>query len=266
MIIIGERINTSRKQIAEALEKKDSEFIQKEALKQVEAGAGMLDVNVGTRIATEIEDMEWIVKVIQAVVKVPLCIDSPNPQAVEVGVKLCEGKVLINSITGEKERAQAFLPLIKKYNSEVVALTMNEQGIPKTSEERVETAREIVNFLKKEGISSERIYFDVLVQPISTDAKNGIIILETVKKIKEFFPLAKTVLGLSNISFGLPKRRLINRTFLVMAMSSGLDAALIDPLDNKIMDMLKAANALIGKDEYCMNYIQTSRGKETFGD
>jgi 5-methyltetrahydrofolate--homocysteine methyltransferase len=266
MLIIGERINTSRKKIAEAVEKKDAKFIQAEAVKQVESGAGMLDLNVGTRINTEAEDMEWLVKTVQEATDAPLCLDSPNPKALEVGLKLSKGKSLVNSITAEKERTGTILPLIKKYGAKVVALTMDERGIPEDSSRRVEITGKIVKTLKDYDIPLERVYFDLLVQPLSTNSRNGIIVLESIRNLKESFSSAKVVLGLSNISFGLPQRRLINRTFLAMAVASGLDAVLIDPLDEKIMDMLKAGRALTGEDEYCLEYIQASREEKSFGE
>ena len=266
MLIIGERINTSRKEIAQAVEKKDAGFIQQQAVRQVESGAGMLDLNVGTRVTSELEDMEWMVKTVQEVSEVPLCLDSPNPQALEVGLKLSKGESLVNSITAEKERAEAILPLIKEYGARVVALTMDERGIPEGAPERLRISENIIKMLKDYDISLEKVYFDLLVQPLSTNSKNGVIVLESMRKLKESFPSAKVVLGLSNISFGLPRRKLINRTFLAMALAAGLDAVIIDPLDSKIMDTLKAGRALTGEDEYCLDYIKASRERESFGE
>lgn len=258
MLVIGERINASRKSILQAIQERNTQFIQEEAKNQVEAGAQMLDVNAGVRVQQEADDIEWLVKVVQEKVDVPLCIDSPNPKAIEAGLKSHKGKALINSITLQKDRLEGFLPLVKKYNCLVVALTMGESGMPETAEERFEICKNIIEILKKEEISTESLYIDPLVQPISTNIKNCLITLDTIRAIKNAFPV-KTIIGLSNISFGLPNRRLINRTFLSMALAAGLNAALIDPLDKDMMSTLKAGEALLGQDDYCLNYLSAFR-------
>ena len=258
MLIIGERINASRKSILQAIQERNVQFIQEEAKKQVEAGAQMLDVNAGVRVQQEPDDIQWLVKIVQENVNVPLCIDSPNPKAIESGLKLHKGKALVNSITLQKERLEGILPLVKKYNCSVVALTMGESGMPETAEERFEICKDIIEVAKKEKIPLESLYIDPLVQPISTNIKNCLITLDTIKMIKNSFPV-KLITGLSNISFGLPNRKLINRTFLAMALSAGLDAALLDPLDKDLMSTLKASEALLGQDEYCLNYLTAFR-------
>ena len=258
MLVVGERINASRKTILEAIQQKNSAFIQQEAKNQVDAGANMLDVNAGVRVSTEEDDMQWLVKTIQETVDIPLCIDSPNPKAIEAGLKIHKGKALINSITLQKERIDFILPLVKKYNCLVVALTMDDKGMPETSQERFDICQRIVDAVKKEGIPVESLYIDPLVQPISTDSKNCIITLDTIRMIKNAFPV-KFAMGLSNISFGLPNRKLINRTFLAMAMAMGLDGALIDPTDKDMMAAIKTSEALLGKDEYCMEYLTAFR-------
>jgi 5-methyltetrahydrofolate--homocysteine methyltransferase len=202
--------------------------------------------------------MQWLVRTVQEAVDVPLCIDSPNPKAIETGLKLHKGKALVNSITLQKERIGSILPLVKKYDCMVVALTMDEKGMPETSRERFEVCRKIIDEVKKEGIALESLYIDPLVQPISTNSRNCVITLETIRMIKEAFPV-KFAMGLSNISFGLPNRRLINRTFLAMAMAMGLDGALIDPTDKDMMAAIKSSEALLGKDEYCMDYLTAFR-------
>lgn len=258
MLVIGERINASRKTILQAIQERNAQFIQEEAKKQAEAGAQMLDVNAGVRVQQEPEDMEWLVKIVQEVVSLPLCIDSPNPKAIESGLKNHKGKALVNSITLQKDRLEGILPLVKKYDCMVVALTMGEVGMPETSDERFEICRGIIGLVKKEGIPMESLYVDPLVQPISTNTKNCLITLDTIRKIKDAFPI-KIVMGLSNISFGLPNRRVINRTFLAMALAAGLDAALIDPLDKDMVSTLRASEALLAQDEYCLNYLTAFR-------
>ena len=262
MLIIGERINASRKTILQAIQERNAQFIQEEAKKQIEAGAQMLDINAGVRVQQEADDIEWLVKTVQEKVNIPLCIDSPNPKAIESGLKIHKGKALVNSITLQKDRLEGILPLVKKYNCTVVALTMGETGMPETAEERFEICKDILEEVKKEGIPVESLYIDPLVQPISTNIKNCLITLNTIRTIKNALPV-KIVMGLSNISFGLPNRRLINRTFLAMALASGLDAALIDPLDKDMMSTLRACEALLEQDEYCMKYLTAFREGKT---
>ena len=259
MLIVGERINTSRKNIRPAVENRDKDFIQKEARLQFEAGAGRIDVNCGTRVKEEPEDLEWLVKIVQEAVDVPLCIDSPNPAALERGLAVHKGKALVNSITLEKERVEKILPLVKKYKASVVALTMDDRGMPNNTATRVEIAGKIVQLLEGEGIKKEDVYFDPLVRPLGTDPDQSLVVLETIKIIMQKYPGVHTFCGLSNISFGLPLRSLLNRNFLVMAMLMGLDAVMIDPLDKKMMADLRASLALLNKDQFCLEYITAFR-------
>lgn len=259
MLIVGERINTSRKSILKAVEGRDSHFIQEEAVQQVKAGADIIDVNAGTMREKEVASIEWLVKTVQEVVDVPLSVDSPNPVAVEAGLRTHWGKAMVNSITGEKERAEAILPLVKKHGAYLVALTMDDKGMPETGEERIEIARALLDLIKSYGIPPEEVYFDPLIRPIGTDAKQGLAILKAIEGIMSIEEGVHTICGLSNISFGLPKRKLLNETFLPLSMSAGLDAAILDPLDKHLMATLKAAEALLNRDEFCMQYIAASR-------
>ena len=258
MLIIGERINASRKAIEEAVEKKDAKVIQDEAKVQIEAGAQMLEGNCGTRINTEPEDMAWLVKTVQATVDRPLSIDSPNPKAIEAGLSVHKGRALVNSVTAEGERAGGILPLVKKYNSQLVTLLMDERGMPKTSEERLAIAKKIMVLATNYGIREEDLYLDPLVRPVSTEPKQVWEVLKTLRSIRSWGRV-KSLVGLSNISFGLPERSLINLTFLALALEAGLDAAIIDPTDPQMIATLKASNALLGKDEYCLEYIAAHR-------
>jgi len=262
MLIIGEKINSSRKNIKEMVGSKNKEFIQELAQKQVEGGAQMLDLNIGTIRKSEPEDMKWLVKTVQEAVDVPLCIDSPNHEAINVGLEVYnwdKGKALINSVTAEKERLELILPLVKKYQCSIVALTMNEQGIPQDSKERFKIADELIKKLTGEGIPIEDIYIDPLTLPVSTNIQNSNIALETLSKIKDSYPEVKTIIGLSNISYGLPERRLINQSFVVLAMACGLGAVILDSTDQKIMALIKATNLLLGKDEFCGQYLKAFR-------
>ncbi len=258
MLIIGERINTSRKAIEEAVEKKDAKVIQDEAKVQIEAGAQMLEVNCGTRVATEPEDMSWLVRVVQEAVDIPLSIDSPNPKAIAAGLAVHKGRAMVNSITAIASRADGILPLVKKYNSQLVALLMDERGMPKTSEEMLTVAKKIMGLVAGYGVKEDDLYLDPLVRPVSTEPKQVGEVLKTIRSIRSLGRV-KSIVGLSNISFGLPKRSLINRTFLALALEAGLDAAIIDPTDPQMIATLKASNALLGKNEYCLEYIAAHR-------
>ena len=261
MLIIGERINSSRKAINEAVNKKDVEFIQKEAINQVNAGADMLDVNCGTNVNSELSDMEWLIKKVQEVVDVPLVIDSPDPKALEAGLKVYKGKPMINSTTGEKKRMDEVLPLVKEYKTSIVALAMDENGMPHTALERYNVAKKITAAAEKYGISPSEIYFDPLVRPISTEPEQAREFFEAIKLIKTI-PQVKTTCGLSNISFGLPNRSLLNSTFIAIAISAGLDSALIDPTDKNMIAAIRSTEAILNRDEYCMEYITWFKGEK----
>ena len=259
MLIVGERINTTRKSIDAAVEARNAELIRGEALKQAEAGADLIDVNTGTRLKTETADMEWLVSVVQEVVDNRLCIDSPNPEAIEVGVKLARQKPLVNSITAEVERIDAIMPMVKEHGTSVVALTMDEAGMPRTGEDRHRIACKIIDMISEYNIPMDDIYFDPLVQPIGSNPDQGLAVLEGIKLIRSSFPDAHIICGLSNISFGLPDRKLLNRIFLPMAALAGLDAAIMDPTDKPLMSSLMASCALLAQDEFCLSYIRAWR-------
>ena len=241
---------------------KKKEFIQELAQKQIEGGAQMLDLNIGTIRKSEPKDMRWLVKTVQEAVDVPLCIDSPNHKAIIQGLEVYDwdkGKALINSVTAEREKLELILPLVKKYQCSVVALTMNEQGISQNSKERFKIADGLIRKLTGEGIPIEDIYIDPLALPVSANIQNANIVLETLNKIKNSYPEVKTIIGLSNVSYGLPKRRLINQSIVILAMVCGLDAVILDSTDQKIMALIKATNVLQGKDEFCRQYLQAFR-------
>ena len=254
MIIIGEKINSTRKPVKEAIAKKDTAFLQKLALDQATAGADYLDVNTGAFQ----ELMTWLVQVVQEVVEVPLALDSANPAVLEAGLKVHKnGKAMINSITGEDTRFHKIIPLILEYQTPVLALAMDDDGITKTSEDRFRVARELIEALGAKGVAQDNIYLDPLIQPVSVQNHFGLIALEVIRRVKREFPAIHTTIGLSNISFGLPQRIKLNQTFLAMALAAGLDAAILDSLDKELIDIIKVAQALLGKDRYCKNYIKS---------
>ncbi len=259
MLIIGEKINTTLKQAKEIVERKDAKALQELAKRQIDAGASMVDVNVGTRIKTETEDMKWAIKTIQEALDVACCIDSPNPEVLKAGLEVHRGKALINSTTAEKKRLEDVLASIKNFDCKVVALTMDDEGIPEDAEKRYRIAAGLIERLNREGFALDDIYIDPLIRPISTNPDSGKAVLDAIGKISTSFPGVHIICGLSNISFGLPRRSLLNRVYLAMAMAKGLDAALVDPLDKDLMATIISARALLGEDEFCANYISSFR-------
>ena len=262
MLIVGELINASRKAIATAIEAQDKETIEKVAKDQLEAGANFVDVNAGVFVGQETDYLKWLVSTVQSVVEAPCCIDSPDPQAIEAALSIHKGTAMINSISLEKERYQSLLPIVAGTDLKVVALCMSDEGMPETTEQRIKIADKLINGLVASNISIENIYVDPLVQPISTNTGFGVEFVDAVEAIKKNFEGVHTMCGLSNISFGLPERKFLNQTFMVMAITKGLDGAIINPFDRKMMANIIAAEALMGKDEYCMNYLKAFRAKK----
>jgi 5-methyltetrahydrofolate--homocysteine methyltransferase len=256
MIVIGEKINTSRSAISEAVEKKDTKYIIQVAREQAEAGAHYIDVNAGTFIDLEIEYLTWLVKTVQSEVDLPLCLDSPNPEALAQAMKQHKGEPIINSISLEEDRFKSLLPVITSQPCHIVALCMSQTSMPTTQEERVSVASELINKLTTAGFPLERIYVDPLIQPVSVDTHMGLAALGAISKIMNDFPGVNTICGLSNISFGLPERRLINRSFLTLCLAHGLSGVIMDPTDKHLMGTLLAAEMLLDKDQYCEKYIQ----------
>jgi len=227
----------------------------KTAREQAEAGAGFIDVNAGTFLDKEVESLCWLVETVQAGVDLPLCLDSPNPEALAEAMKLHRGEPMINSISLEQDRYQALLPVISSRPCHVIALCMAETSMPTTVDERVSVASELISRLSKAGVPLEKIYVDPLVQPVSVDTNMGKATLGAIRKIMDDFPGVNTICGLSNISYGLPHRHLINRNFLALAIASGLNAAILDPTDKQLMATLLSIEMILGRDEYCQNYI-----------
>jgi 5-methyltetrahydrofolate--homocysteine methyltransferase len=256
VIVVGEKINTSRKSIEEAAEKRDSSFIAKVAREQAEAGAHFIDVNAGTFVDRETEYLCWLVETVQQEVDLPLCLDSPNPKALAEAMKLHRGEPMINSVSLEVDRLQALLPVVTSQPCHIVALCMAETSMPTTVEQRVEVGSELIKKLTEVGFPLEKIYVDPLIQPVSVDTNMGIAALGAIRDIMQGFPGVNTICGLSNVSFGLPERRLINRNFLALAMSYGLSSAIMDPTDKHLMSTLLSTDMLLGRDEYCEKYIE----------
>jgi 5-methyltetrahydrofolate corrinoid/iron sulfur protein methyltransferase len=259
MIIVGELINSSRKVIAEAIMARDSETIQKIASDQFAEGADYIDVNAGIFVDEETRYLTWLTETVQAAIDAPCALDSPDPAALEAALKVHKGTAMINSISLEKERLDALLPLIAGCDVNVVALCMSDEGMPKTVDDRMRIADKLISSLTAKNIALENIFIDPLVQPLSVDGTFGMEFINSIEKIVTAWPGIHTMCGLSNISYGLPGRRFLNRTFMVMAITKGLDGAIINPLDKKMKASIIAAEALAGRDNYCVNFLKAFR-------
>ena len=259
MLIVAERINSSRKSISEAIQAKDASFICAEAKAQAEAGAHYIDVNAGSFVGKETEYLCWLVEVVQEATSLPLCLDSPNSEAVVAALELVKGPAMINSISLEEERMKEILPLVKKYGTKVVALCQSGESLASTVGDKVKMAKQLVATLTEEGVALDDIYIDPLVYPVATDTGSALAAVGAIGEIMSLFPGVHTICGLTNVSFGMPARKLINRTFLVAAMAHGLDSAIIDPTDRELMAGLVAAEALLGRDQFCSGYIKAYR-------
>lgn len=261
-VIIGERLNpTGKKKLTAALKDRDFDYIIKEAIRQVEAGAHIIDVNVGASGIVEEDLLPEVVKKVAESVDVPICIDSSNPAALEAALKVCPGRPLLNSTTGEEKNLETVLPLAKQYNVPVIALANDERGIPKDTETRVAIAKKILDRAVKLGIAPEDILIDVLVLPIGADTETGKVTFDTARRVSEELDL-NIVVGASNVSHGLPDRKIINTAFFALGAACGMTAYIADPTVIEITQTILAADLLLGKDEWAGNYISFYRKKE----
>jgi len=258
-VIIAERINpTGRKALAEELQKGKFDIVREDAIKQTEAGAGIIDINVGAVQVDEVEMLPKAVEVVMEVSKQPICIDSANPKAIKAALEVYPYKALINSVTGEEKSLGEVLPLVKESGSAVICLTMDDDGIPDSADKRFEVAKKILERAESLGIKREDLVFDCLVMTNSTDSNAAGITLETQDRVTREFGVSSTG-GYSNISFGMPNRDLLNLHFLTMGIINGLCAPITDPLIEGIREAISAADFLAGRDSYGMNYISFYR-------
>lgn len=263
MIIIGERINGTRKKIREAIEKKDKDFIKREIKKQVDFGADYIDLNagIGKGKDREKEDIKWLIECLYEVGDILPSLDSSDPEVIDFALSLVKNQdVMINSINCEKEKIEKLLPVIKKYNEvKVICLTMDEKGIPSDYKKRVEIGERLIQILTEIGVKKDNIFVDCLVEPLSVNHENGVVFLKALKEIKKLN--VKTTCGLSNVSFGLPNRKIVNKYFLALCIYEGLDSAIVDPTIPDIREAIYISKMLTGKDEFCMNYIKRVKEK-----
>lgn len=261
--VIGERINpTGRKKLAAEMEAGNFETVKVDAIAQVEAGATMLDINAGVTAVnpneTEPPLLAATITLVQSLVDVPLTIDSSVPAALKAGLEVCEGRPLVNSVTGEEDRLETVLPLVKQYNVPVVAISNDESGISEDPNVRFEVARKIVERAADHGIQPHDIVVDPLVMPIGAMGTAGLQVYSLVRRLREELKV-NTTCGASNISFGLPNRHSINAAFLPMAIASGMTSAIMNPCRPQEMEMVRAANVLMSTDENCASWIKIYR-------
>ncbi|MGB6068083.1 MAG: dihydropteroate synthase [Desulfomonilaceae bacterium] len=260
MIIIGEKINGTRKRVGNAIQNRDADFIRDLALRQVQSGAAYIDINAGSLPEHEPEDMAWLVETVQEVVPdVTLCLDSPNHKALRIGLQKAVKTPMLNSLSGEQFRVDGVLPLACEFGTDLIVLALDDNGIPRTSDGRLAIVRRLVEMTRNGGLPDEKLYVDPLVMAIATGTENGNITLETCRKIKQEFPRVHLTCGLSNISFGMPLRSILNHAFLVLAIQAGMDSAIINPEERELRGIMMAAETLLGKDRHCLNFNRAFR-------
>ncbi len=263
MIIIAERINATIPSVKNIILNHDAQGLLGLARRQAEAGASYIDLNVSTGVGSpedEIKAMKWAVETILGELEIPLCMDSSNPAVLAAGLKSCKGKpAMLNSTKAERKSLEEVIPLAKEYSIPLVALTMDESGIPKSVKDRIRAGEKIVEACKHYKVPIEKVFFDLLAIPLSTDVTQGLTTLTAITEIKKEFPGCRTVLGISNVSFGLPGRARLNAAFLHMAAYAGLDAAIVDLLNKEMVDAVRTAELLSGKDKDCRNYLRAFR-------
>lgn len=262
MFIIGELINGMYANIGKAIKEKDKAEIQKCALEQISAGADALDVNCGPASKDPVSDIQWLIQGIQEVTDRPLCIDSSKPAVIESGLKVIKNKVIINSTTADEQKLKVLIPLAKQYQAKLIGLTISSKGIPQNKDQRLELAANIVASCVDHEFPVSDLYLDPIVMPVNVAQAQMRDILEVIREVKIISdPSPGTIVGLSNVSQGTCARSLINRTFLTMAIASGLDAAILDPKDSPLMDAAITAELILNKQIYCDSYLDAYRKK-----
>ena len=260
-VIIGERINpTGRKALLAELKEGTFDIVKRDAVAQIEAGATIIDVNAGVPGADEEPLLRDMMHAVMEVIDAPLCIDTADNTALEAALSVYEGKALINSVNGEEARLESVLPLVKEYDASVIALCMDDDGIPPTANDRFKAAAKMVERADKLGISVERLVFDPLALTMGSDHNAGMIAIDTIRMIVSEFG-ANITMGASNISFGLPDRPAINATFIVMSILAGLTCPITNPLEEEVNLGIKAADLVMARDEFGMNWIKAYRAR-----
>ncbi len=260
MLLIGERINATRKSIQKALTNKDADLIQEQARNQDLAGADYICVNTGLHPAREKDLMVWAIENIQQVTEKPLCIDSANPEVIEAALAVSTGtRPMVNSMSMKSGAHESILPLVHEHNTKLVALTQDDRGVPEDVDTRLRITERIVKACTDHHIDLADVFIDPLVLALSVDDRSGATTIRSIQAIKEHWPRVKVLSGIGNISFGLPHRGLITRTYLAMMFAIDVDAIFVDPLNRKMMSAVMSASMLIGRDKMCADYIQAFR-------
>jgi len=261
MIFIGEKINGSRKSIQQAIRNRNQDIIKRTAFEQAEAGADYLDVNAGTSPDREADDMIWLIDVVQSVTDTPICIDSSLQEVLSVAIEHVNHTPMVNSINADPKRLESFLPIIKEKGCLVIALALDESktGMPKTNDEKMKNIQFIMQVVSEYEIPDDKVYIDPLIMSVGTDNEAGQTAFEGIRRIREEYPMAHITGGLSNISYGLPNRALINRTFLTLAMGAGMDSAVVDPTNVGLIESMKATDMILANDRFCRNYTKASK-------
>jgi len=262
MFIIGELINGMFSNIALAIKEHDKKTVQTCALEQISGGADALDLSCGTASKNPLFDMPWLVETVQEITDKPLCLDSSKPAVIEEGLKVAKNKTIINSTTADPEKLKILVPLAKKYNSKLIGITISSKGIPQNKDQRLELAADILEYINQEDFPVQDLYLDPVVMPVNVAQNQLKDILETIRELKIISePSPNTIIGLSNISQGTKLRGLINRTFLTMAVASGLDSAILNPKDKELIEALITTELILNKNIYCDSYIEAYRKK-----
>lgn len=255
MIIIGEKINGAIPAVAEAIARRDAAFIRDLAISQTEAGANYIDVCASTNVEVELETIEWLITEVQEAVDTPIAVDSPNAEICARAIAFCNKPGLVNSVSLEGDKIDTIFPIIANTPWHCAALLCDDSGIPKSGEQRLAVFAAIMDKAKQYGIDPSRLHIDPLVEMLCTSEDGIKVILEVIARIKELYPTIHVTGGASNISFNLPARKFVNQAFIVLAIGAGMDSAIISPLNKHMMGLIYAAEALMGQDEFCINYI-----------
>ncbi len=258
MIIIGEKINGSIPSVGKAIAAKDEDFIKNLAIAQSEAGVDYIDVCASVEEG-ELETMEWLINLVQEVTDTPIAVDSPSARVCAEALKFCKRPGLVNSVSMEGDKIDVVFPVIADTEWECAALLCDDTGIPKSAEKRLEVFAEIMKRAKEYNIDPSRLHIDPLVEMLCTSEDGINMIVEVIREIKRQYPTIHVTGAISNISFNLPERRLVNQAFAVLAIDAGMDSLILDPLNKDLMGMIYATEALLGRDEYCMEYIGAYR-------
>ena len=261
MIAVGERINGMFVDVRKAVQSKDPQPIVDLARQQTEAGAAYLDINVGTAAEDQKAAMRWLVKTVQEACTTPIALDSQKLSVIQAGLEVCDGRdVMINSVSGDADKLEKYIPVALQHNAALVTLTMNAEGEPQNVETRVEIAMNIVATAMEQGMDPRKIFIDPIILPVTCDQKQPRFLMEVIAQIKMLSdPAPNTIVGLSNISQGTAQRELINRTFLVMALAAGLDSAIVDVLDTELMDAALTADMVLDKMIYSHSFLKAAR-------